>query len=137
MSDNTREIELLKAAAEKNLDELIVDLARIREERKRIGKLDELLVEEWRATESVLIARLDAQKVNCVKTTAATATITEDDVPMVVDWDAFYEYIYTNRASHMLQRRVATAAWREAKDSGFPTPGIEVYKKREISLRKR
>lgn len=137
MSDNTRELELLKAAADKTFDELIVDLARIREERKRIGKLDELLVEEWRATESVLITRLDAQKVNCVKTNVATATITEDDVPMVVDWDAFYEYIYQNRASHMLQRRVATAAWRELKDSGFPTPGIEVYKKREISLRKR
>lgn len=133
----SREQTLLTTNSKRTLDELISELARIRAERKRIAKLDELLVEEWRAAESVLISRLDEQKVNRVSTDVATATITEDDVPMVVDWDAFYEYLYTNRAGHMLQRRIATAAWKELKDNGLPTPGIEPYKKREISLRKR
>lgn len=137
-SDKTaRELELLKAATEKTLDELISDLKHIRAERKRLADLDKLLVEEWRAAEGVLIKRLDEQKVNRVSTDVATATITEEDVPMVLDWDAFYDYLIENRATHLLQRRVATAAWRELVSNGFPVPGIDVYKKREISLRKR
>lgn len=137
ISPDNRERELEKIAAAATLDELIDDLTRIRAERKRIAKLDEDLVEEWRAAEGALIARLDAQKVNRVSTDSATATITEDDVPMVIDWDVVWDYIIANHASHLMQRRIATAAWRELKDAGIPTPGIDVYKKREISLRKR
>jgi hypothetical protein len=136
-SKGARELELLKAATGKTLEELIIDLKRIRDERKRLAQLDTLLVAEWRAAENILIGRLDDQKVNRVSTAVATATITEEDVPMVLDWDEFFEYLYSNRAGHLVQRRIATAAWRELKDNGFATPGVDVYKKREISLRKR
>jgi hypothetical protein len=40
-----------------------------------------------------------------------------------------------NGALHLLQRRPATAAFRELQEAGEAVPGLEPFTKRAISLR--
>lgn len=118
--------------------ELVENLVNIRDERSNLSEKDKFLSEQYRAVESVLMAKLDEQGMKRATVDGvATATLTESVVPNVVDWDALYEYILANNATHLLQRRPSTAAFRELHDMGESVPGIEPYTKRSISLRKR
>lgn len=110
----------------------------VRDERRRIAEQDKLLNEEWYALEGILMAKLDDQGMKRVTVEdVGTFTITETVVPNVSDWDEFYEYVLEQRAPHMFQRRVSTAAFRELHDAGESVPGVDAYNKRTISLRKR
>ena len=66
---------------------------------------------------------------------AGTASITEQILPQVVDWDALYAHIHETESYFLLQRRPAAAAFRELNASGEEVPGIEPFVQRTISLR--
>jgi hypothetical protein len=140
MSDNedisTPNSDLLAHYVTMTPGDLVAKLTEVRDARRAVAARDKELVEEWRAAEAALMAVLDAQGTNKVGTPAGTATLTEDDVPLVKDWDTFLNDCRENDRLYLLQRRVATKAWKELKDNGFEVAGVETYKKRSISLRK-
>lgn len=109
----------------------------IRDERRAISARDEILVEQWRTLEMALLTTMDEQGVRRASGDTVTATITTEEVPNVIDWDEFLRHIVETNSPHLLQRRVATRAWRELLHSDQPTPGIEPFNQRKISLRKR
>ena len=119
----------------KSQAQLVQELRDIRDERRKIAKRDSELVDAWNDTQARLMAVLDEQGVKRISTDFATATITETEVPLVEDWDVFLDYMRDNDMMHLLQRRPATAAWRELNDTGQCPPGTKPYTKREISLR--
>ena len=108
-----------------------------RDERRRIADRDKELVKIWQDLQEELINRLDEQGMLQAKTGAGTATITETIVPNVKDWDAVYDHIAETGDFYLLQKRPAAAAFRELHASGQEIPGIEAFKKRAISLRKK
>ena len=117
--------------------ELVQQMLDIRDERSHIEEKDKLLREQWRGLETVLMAKLDEQGMKRATVDGvATATLTVQTLPQVVDWDAFYEYVIENKAMHMLHRRVSSGAFRELNDAGEVVPGVDAYDKRSISLRK-
>ncbi len=118
----------------KKISELLARMFEIRAERKAISERDSELVEEWGALEQAVMTRLDEEGSLSVSSPLGSATITEQVVPMAEDWDAIEEYIYENRALHVLQRRVATGAFRELQQAGQPIPGTRPLTKRSISL---
>ena len=134
--------EVLATLAEDNplrvatVGELVKELTQIRDDKRALNARLKELNEEWRCVEALLMLRLDAQGMKRASTDEGTATITTDEVPLIHDWDAALAYMRDNDALHFLQRRIATAAWKEYRAAGFEVPGIEVYNKREISLRK-
>ena len=50
--------------------------------------------------------------------------IRHETVPNVTNWGEFHEYIRTNNAFYLLQRRVTTTAFKEVIDSGETIPGV-------------
>lgn len=112
-------------------------MVEVRDERRAIANRDKELVEEWNSLEGALMQRLEEQGMDRASAPAGTATITETLLPQVEDWDAFYTYIDETSSWHLLQRRVATAAFRELHQSGEEVPGLSPYTKRSISLRKK
>jgi len=86
--------------------------------------------------EEELIALYDAQGVTLCRGRRASASITEQDIPVVNDWEAFWDYVFENRAAHLLQKRVGAGSWQELRDAGELVPGTEVFTKRGISVRK-
>jgi len=117
--------------------DIIADLVDVRDERRRIAQRDKELIERWRSLESELLNRLDDQGMLKATTAAGTATITEETLPKVVDWDEVYDHIQKTGDFYLLQKRPAAAAFRELNQSGQVIPGMEAYIKRTISLRKK
>ena len=118
-------------------DEMISSMLAIRDERKSIKERDKELIGEWRELEARFLAALDAQGAKRAGTDNGTATVTENILPTIKDWDALTDYIISNGATHLLQRRVSSAAFRELQDAGQDVPGVEPYTQRQISLRRR
>lgn len=116
--------------------EIIAELDQIREERKRIAQRDKELVELWRVLEGKLIELGDKLGMKRMSSDSHTATITQEVLPTLEDFDALWEYIKENDAPHLLQRRVSAGAYRELQDAGVDIPGITPYVQRKISLRK-
>ena len=118
-------------------EEYVSGLTAIRNERKKLEDRKKELVAEWRDLEAGLLSLLDSQGAKVVGTGVGTATITENILPTIKDWDALTNYIIQNDATHLLQRRVSSAAFRELQLAGIDIPGVEPYTQRQISLRRR
>jgi len=56
-------------------------------------------------------------------------------VPAVQDWDLLNAYILENSALHLLERRVATNAYREMQKAGIELPGVVPFAKSNLNLR--
>jgi hypothetical protein len=65
-----------------------------------------------------------------------SATIVENVVPKIDDWDLVAEWIKDNDALYLLHRRVSSVAWKELQDMGETIPGIEPFTNITLSLRK-
>lgn len=104
--------------------------------RSELSKQDKALKAEFDSLSEELIAILDSQDTIQGKTKKAVATITEEEVANVEDWDVVFNYIIENNATYLLQRRLNNAAWRESLQmDNAPIPGTTVFKKRSISLK--
>ena len=108
----------------------------IREERRRLKRLDSELSQSWSDLEALLINQLDAQGVNKASTDAGTATVNETVLPKVEDWDALYAHLKETDSLYLLQKRVSSAAFREQHEAGLTVPGISPFVNRQIALRK-
>ncbi len=115
---------------------IIERMVAIREERRRLKRLDSELSQSWSDLEALLINQLDAQGVNKTSTDAGTATVNETVLPKVEDWDALYAHLKKTDSLYFLQKRVSSAAFREQHEAGLTVPGIAPFVQRSISLRK-
>lgn len=88
-------------------------------------------------SEDELMTMMRDQGVNRVSSQGLTLSITESIVPQIKDWPAFERYVLRNGATHLLERRVHTTAWREEllNRQDTPIPGIEPYTRVRLSVR--
>lgn len=117
------------------VSEIIARMLTVREERQQIAARDKELVEEWENLEGQLIQDLDGQGMTRASSALGTAVISELTVPLVEDWDAALAYMRDNDMLYLLQRRIATGAFREIVEGGGGVPGVKPVPKRSISLR--
>lgn len=108
----------------------------LREQKRELETEVKALNDQMKGLEADIMSQLDDQETLMSRGRAAQVTVTEQVVGTVQDWDAFYEYIVDNDAFHLLQRRVANAAYREMVEAGDEIPGTEPFTKRSLSLRK-
>ena len=66
----------------------------------------------------------------------ASASLTEQVVPVIDDWGKVSEYIMENDALYLVHRRISAGPWKELLDMGDEVPGIEPFTKKDVSLRK-
>ena len=115
---------------------IIERMVAIREERRRLKRLDSELSRSWSDLEALLINQLDAQGVTKASTDAGTATVSETVLPKVEDWGALYTHLKETDSLYLLQKRVSSAAFREQHEAGLTVPGITPYVQKSIALRK-
>jgi hypothetical protein len=116
---------------------LIDELFLLREQRRKLAETDKNLRDQYAELEASLIAALDQQEATQARGRSATATLNEEELATVVDWHLVHEFIRSQNAFHLLQRRMNSAAWREAAaERGEPIPGTTVFNKRSIALRR-
>ena len=118
----------------------LADLANRRDalrERKReleaeVKSIDKALAEN----ELLIIERLDEMGVNKFAVGKLSFSISENTVGNVEDWDQVHAYIRDNNAFHLVQRRLANAAYKELLDMGEELPGVVPFNKRSLNFRK-
>lgn len=88
------------------------------------------------ANELEIIERLDDMGVNKFAVGKLSFSISENIVGNVEDWDQVYDYIKSNSAFHLVQRRLANAAYKELLDMGEELPGVVPFTKRTLNFRK-
>jgi hypothetical protein len=116
---------------------LIDELFLLREQRRKLAETDKSLQAQYAELEARLIAALDQQETTQARGRSATATLNEEELATVVDWDRVHAYVRSQNAFYLLQRRINSAAWREAAaERGEPIPGTTVFKRRTIALRR-
>ena len=116
---------------------LIDELFLLREQRRKLAETDKSLQAQYAELEARLITALDLQQTSMARGRSATATLNEEELATVVDWDLVHDFIRSQNAFFLLQRRINSAAWREAAaERGEPIPGTTVFKRRTIALRR-
>lgn len=114
----------------------IDQLYQLREEYRELNRKIKEIKQSMSELESTIIEDMDNMELKMTRVGRASATISEVTVPTVEDWDAAYQYIIENEAPHLLERRVASTAWRELYEAGELVPGTKPFVRRTLSLRK-
>jgi hypothetical protein len=115
---------------------LIDQLFDIREQKRKLESQISKLDESKSPLEAQLMELMQTANVTQSRGRKASVTLKQTIVPQVQDWDKFYAYIQRNKAFHMLERRPAAAAYREALElrKGKPVPGVIPFSRNTISL---
>lgn len=108
----------------------------LRERKRALDRESEAIKEKMEAMEADLIASLDEEESTMTRGKKASASITESEIFIIEDLEAFHEYCQDNDALYLLQNRPAQGALQELYNAGETVPGIRVLPKRKISLRK-
>lgn len=124
-----------------NVEAVIGKYIKIREKKSRIEKEAEeavaLLKKDMSTLESWIKTQADAMGVTSFKTDSGTAFLTTTDFASVADWDAVLEFIKTNDAYDMLEKRVSKTAVRGylAVNKAVP-PGVSYGTRLDVNIRK-
>ena len=117
------------------LNDQIKLLHTLREEKRNLATLEKDLNQRYETLKKEIIQDLDNQGIDSVKTQTARVTITESEAVRLEDWDAFWDYVKTNNASHLLQKRPASTACKELQTiTGETPPGLSFITLRDLSL---
>ena len=124
-----------------NVDQVIAAYMTLRSKRDAIEGEVKTKVADIKAKmeklESWIKTQADAQGVTSFKTKHGTAFLTTTDYANVGDWDAVLEFIKTNDAFEMLEKRVSKTAVRNyVENDKFVPPGVNYGTKLEVNVRK-
>jgi hypothetical protein len=108
----------------------------LREKKRALEDQVKVIEDQLRMVEEELIADLDAQHVDKMTGKMATVSISEVQVGNCTDWDAFYTYVKKTGYFHLFQRRLSDPAVREIFEQKGKLPGVELFTKRKLNLRK-
>jgi hypothetical protein len=122
--------------AELTLADLANNRDVLRERKRELEAEIKLLEQALAANELAIIERLDGMGVNKFAVGKLSFSISENLVGNVEDWDQVYAYIKNNGAFHLIQRRLANAAYKELLDMGDELPGVVPFTKRTLNFRK-
>jgi len=87
--------------------------------------------------EAFLKTQMDAQGLTSFKSDYGTAFLTTTDYASVADWDSVLDFIRTNEAYDMLEKRVSKIAVRGyIEQTKAVPPGINYGTKLEVNIRK-
>jgi len=136
MSHNDTDDATIAAPDSQSLGSMIDEYFDLREDYRELAQDLDALKRTMEQIENQIIEALDAQDLGLGRGRRASANITESEVPVIEDIDAFQEYILKHQALHLLERRPAVGAWRELRDGGEEVPGIQPLTRRKLSVRK-
>lgn len=131
----------MSEAAGLNVGDVIRTYMKLRDQKAVIeGEVKERVSDikaKMEKLEAFLKAQMDAQGLTSFKSDHGTAFLTTTDYASVADWDSVLDFIRTNEAYDMLEKRVSKMAVRGyIEQTKAVPPGINYGTKLEINVRK-
>jgi hypothetical protein len=141
MSETEVASEARTAIGVPNVGDVIRTYMKLRDQKAAIeGEAKErvnTLKAKMEKLEAFLKAQMDAQGLTSYRSDFGTAFLTTTDYANVGDWDRVLDFIRTNEAYDMLEKRVSKTAVRGyIEQTKSVPPGINYGTKLEVSVRK-
>lgn len=95
--------------------------------------------QEYEAIADRIFALMDQQGTEAIRNSKVglQCSISETEIEVIEDYDAFSRYVLRHKALHLLQRRLSPVALREiVESSGKKVPGIGYFSKRRLHVTK-
>lgn len=127
-----------------NLGSLIDRLCKIRDAKRELSEKEKKLSAEYAEVEAAILARLESEGTDKASSSTATVSVSHVSVANVKDWEKFWGFIFKNKYSHLLQRRVSDPAYRELVELAqsdkklakqLAAAGVETFVKTNLNLR--
>ena len=119
----------------KKLNDLLVEVAKIRGEIKTVQAEEKSLKSQQRELESQISIRTQEQGLDKISNDVCTISLRNEIVPTVEDWDQLHEHITDTGQFELLQKRVSATAYRELIAAGMDVPGVKSTELTRINFR--
>lgn len=119
----------------KKLNDLLVEVAKIRSEIKTVQAEEKSLKSQQRELESQISIRMQEQGLDKISNDVCTISLKNEIVPTVEDWDQLHEHITDTNQFELLQKRVSATAYRELIAAGIDVPGVKSTELTRINFR--
>ena len=120
---------------EKNLNELMDELASVRGEIKTIQEQEKVLKLNQNDLESAIMHKMEEQGLDQIANDVCTVSKKIETVPTVEDWEAVHKHILDTNQFELLQKRMSATAWRELLQMGQLVPGVKATELTKINYR--
>lgn len=87
--------------------------------------------------ETKMLRAMDEEGIDSCRGRKAVAGIRHTLIPTIKDRRKFQKYVIKNRAWDLFQNRVSPAAYFERKEDGISVPGVEIFDRVRLSIKKR
>ena len=125
--------------AKPTLGTLLDQMQQLRDERRDLEAQSKELKTKYEELEIKAIEMMENAGLDKASGELATASLSENEVPSVTDWNRLLPCIKRNGAWQLFERRIAKGAWVELVQNrkGRALPGVESYVTKRINLRTR
>jgi hypothetical protein len=107
-----------------NLSELINKLAAVKQQRTDLAAQDSDLSKEIALLESdIMHAMSEAGTTKAASELGHSVTMAKKHVPVITDWESFYEYVSQTKSFDLLHKRLSSTAFKDRIEHGEQIPG--------------
>jgi hypothetical protein len=89
------------------------------------------------AIQARLLKNLSTAALDGAKGKLATATVKTNSYPSIKNRPKFIKYVIANKAWDLFQNRIAAKAYTDRTEDGEYIPGIEIFNKIRVNVRRR
>jgi hypothetical protein len=114
---------------------IIAELADLKKEKEAANKEIERIEKAQDQVKLRLRQALESLGLTEARNGSHSVAIVEKVLPQAENWEALYDYIHANKYYHLLWRRLSSTACEELFAQGIEIPGVEKFKKVDISMR--
>lgn len=108
----------------------------LREKKRALDEQVKVIEDQISDASNALLERMDAEGTDKVTGKMATVSISDVMVGNCTDWDMLNAFVKKTGNFQLYQRRLSDPAVRELFEQKGNIPGVELFKKRKLNLRK-
>ena len=117
------------------LNDLMDNLADVRDKMRSLQEQEKVLRIRRNDLESAIIGKMDEQGIDQIANNLCTISKKLEIVPTVEDWDILYKHILRTKQFELLQKRMSATAYRELLQMNTPVPGVKAAELTKINYR--
>jgi len=117
------------------LSSLIDSLSALRSQKKYVESDLKTIEERIGGIEYDIMRAMDAEGITESKSAVGKVVVSESVYPKLEQWEQFADYVLSERALYLLEKRPAVLAYREQLTLGRAVPGILPYTKRKVTFK--
>ena len=120
-----------------NLSELINQLVEVKQQRADLSLQDSDLSKQAAQLEAdIMHAMSEAGTTKAASEAGHSVTMSKKTVPVITDWESFYEYVSQTKSFDLLHKRLSSTAFKDRIEQGEQIPGSSATELWGINLTK-